>query len=90
MMSGETQPQPAVVGKNTSAAMAAGLYWGAIGAVREIVRQQMAEGDLPCEWFLTGGDALRIAGEMRIQDRPARYQEQMVLAGIWLVARELS
>jgi type III pantothenate kinase len=88
--SGETQPQPAVVGKNTSAAMAAGLYWGAIGAVREIVRQQMAEGDSPCELFLTGGDALRIAGEMRIQDRPARYQEQMVLAGIWLVARELS
>jgi type III pantothenate kinase len=90
ILPGETQPQPAVVGKNTSASMAAGLYWGAIGAVREIVQRHMVEGDSPCEWFLTGGDALRVADELRSHDRPARYQEQMVLAGIWLVAQELS
>ena len=83
-----TEPQPAVVGKNTTASMAAGLYWGAIGAVREMVRQHRVEGDSPCEWFLTGGDALRVADELLSHDRAARYQAQMVLAGIWLVAQE--
>ncbi len=83
----ETQ-QPAVVGKNTTAAMAAGLYWGAVGAVREIIRLQMAEGDLPCELFLTGGDAMYLAGGLRFRDRMVHYQEQMVLAGIWLVGQQ--
>ncbi len=84
---GETGPQPAVVGKNTSSAIAAGLYWGAIGAIHELVWQQSSQGDLPYDLFLTGGDALRMVGGLRIEGGPVRYQEQMVLAGIWLVAR---
>jgi len=86
----EETRQPAVVGKNTSAAMAAGLYWGMLGAVREIIRRQMAESASPCECFLTGGDALRFAGNLRIQGQPVCHQERMALAGIGLVAREWS
>jgi pantothenate kinase type III len=70
--------------------MAAGLYWGAIGAIREIIRQQTMPEELPCELFLTGGDALQLANELQSQGRPVRCQEQMVLTGIWLVGQELS
>ena len=88
ILPGKTGSQPSAVGKNTSSAIAAGLYWGAIGAVHELVRQQSSQEDLPYELFITGGDALRIAGGLQIGGGPVHYQEQMVLAGIWLAARE--
>lgn len=85
----QTSSPPAALGKSTSAALAAGLYWGAVGAVREIVQQQTVQGELPCELFITGGDGLQIAAALRNQERPIRYQQQMVLAGIWLAGQEL-
>ena len=33
---GEDQPPP-VVGKNTEGAIRSGLFWGAVGAVREVI-----------------------------------------------------
>jgi type III pantothenate kinase len=90
VLPGEEHAQPCALGKNTSAAITAGLYWGVIGAIRELVRQQMASTESPCELFITGGDALRFAAGLQSQNLTIHYQEQMVLTGIWIVAQELS
>jgi type III pantothenate kinase len=48
-------------GRGTEAALAAGLFWGSVGAVRELLARQ-AEGLTPSPWVdWTGGDAARLA-----------------------------
>lgn len=43
------------VGKNTADAMRSGAFWGAVGAVRELIRRVAAEADGPCRVLGTGG-----------------------------------
>jgi hypothetical protein len=46
---------PPPLGKNTVAAMEAGLFWGAVGAVRELVNQVLPADVFEAEVFFTGG-----------------------------------
>ena len=74
---------PAPLGKNTDAAIRSGLFWGAVGAVREIVAQLSSPLDPPPQVIVTGGDLRRLAEHLE----GARYVPNMVLAGIAIAAR---
>jgi type III pantothenate kinase len=79
------EPPPAC-GRNTKAAIASGLYWGAVGAVRELVGQ-LGQGTIgSSNLFFTGGDGQRFAEAV---DRQAVYRGDLVLLGVALVGRTL-
>ncbi len=65
-------------GNATETAMAAGLFWGTVGAVRElIVRQE----ESACRWVLwTGGDAARLAPH--VEGESAQVFPDLVLLGL--------
>jgi type III pantothenate kinase len=65
--------------------MKAGLYWGAVGGVRELV-DRLAEG-LPTRprLFLSGGAAPSVA---RLLSEDALYVPHLTLAGIALTAAQ--
>jgi type III pantothenate kinase len=75
---------PPIIGKYTAAAIRSGLFWGAVGAVREIVARMTSELDHPPQLFVTGGDlrqlAIHIGGE-------TRFVPNMVLCGIAVAAK---
>jgi type III pantothenate kinase len=70
---------PEVVGKNTDAAIRSGLFWGAVGSVREIITRMRA--NLPREpvLFFTGGDLRRLSP---LVSDDAQYLPHLVLSGI--------
>lgn len=84
-----TESPPPALGKSTTAAIRAGLYWGAVGAVSELVSQLTSHKQAPPDVIITGG-----AGEMifdAISKRcAARYEPHLVLAGIVLADSQLS
>jgi type III pantothenate kinase len=67
-------------GRSTEPALAAGVFWGTVGAIRELLSRQ-AEGLDPPPWLVwTGGDAQRLAPWI---DRPgARVVPDLVLLGL--------
>ncbi len=70
------------VGKNTSEAMAAGIYWGLIGAIEKIIAEQNGLVDTEPQIFLTGGEGPLVT-EGWIHDRYAVvFAPHLVLAGI--------
>jgi type III pantothenate kinase len=75
---------PAVIGKSTEAAIRSGLFWGAVGAVREIIQRMSAELDREPEIFVTGGALRRLAEHL---DDEASFVPNMVLSGIAIAAR---
>jgi type III pantothenate kinase len=74
---------PAVIGTSTVEAMTSGLYWGAIGGIRELVSRIRANLGSEPDVFLTGGAA---AGVAELIDEKARYVPNLILAGIALAA----
>jgi type III pantothenate kinase len=84
-----TEPRTAV-GKSTSQAMAAGAYWGAVGAVRELVGRMAGACATEPEVFLTGGAAAVFADKIGLGDRPARHVPHLVLAGIRIAADRMT
>ena len=70
---------PPVIGKSTSAAIGSGLFWGGIGAVREVVTRMSSDvkGDL--QLFLAGGDAEKLSPFL---PSSAQIVPELVLAGI--------
>lgn len=72
------EPPPAL-GKNTEQAIRSGLFWGAVGGVREIVERLSRDLSPAPQVFVTGGDLRRLAEQI---DCEARYVLHMVLAGI--------
>jgi type III pantothenate kinase len=78
---------PPVVGKSTFAAIGSGLFWGAIGAVREVVNRMSGdvEGDL--QLFLAGGDAEKLSPFL---PGTAQIVSELVLAGIAVTYWQLS
>ena len=84
---GESSP---VVSKTTIDAMAAGAFWGALGAIRELVQRTADDCDSTPELFLTGGGSHHFAPLVSLGDRPARHVPQLVLAGIRVVAGGLA
>lgn len=76
---------PPVLGKNTEAAIRSGLFWGAVGAVRELVERLSAELPARPHVFVTGGDLRRLAP---LVADDAQFVPNMVLAGIAIADRD--
>lgn len=74
---------PSVVGKNTEGAIKSGLFWGAVGAVREITDRMRAKLDQPPALYVTGGDLRQLARHLGGE---ARFVPNMVLSGIAIAA----
>jgi type III pantothenate kinase len=82
----EIDEAPDALGTSTEEAMRSGLFWGAVGAVRELVARLASDEDAT-EVFLTGGGAAPFAAILREQDEhPAQFVPHMTLAGIALAA----
>lgn len=80
----DTAPQ--ALGKSTTAAIEAGLFWGTVGAIRKLI-SQLSEGlQTTPEVFLTGGASPQVA-ELLNRDRPVRHVPHLVLSGIALVQK---
>lgn len=80
---GLTEPPPAI-GDSTVAAMRSGLYWGAIGGVRQLVELFARHVSAAPEIFLTGGAAPSVAANI---GAGARYVPHLTLAGIAVSAQ---
>lgn len=74
---------PAAVGTNTIDALRAGIYWGAVGGVRQLIELISMQQPIKPLVFLTGGAAPAVAG---LLTNDARYEPQLVLAGIAIAA----
>lgn len=74
---------PAALGTDTIAAMRAGIYWGAVGGVRELIDLFVRRLPRSPQVFLTGGAAPAVAHLIRAD---AQYQAHLVLAGIAISA----
>lgn len=84
----ELDSAPDAVGKNTSGAIEAGLYWGAVGAVRELIARQADRLTRPPQVLLTGGAAPAVARLLAGPDYSVRYVPHLVLSGIAVVAQK--
>jgi type III pantothenate kinase len=90
-MSDLTNP-PTPVGESTESAMHSGLFWGAVGSVRELIAQMAASlpGDnsnVQPDAFLTGGAGPVVA---HLLGESAHYVGQLTLAGIILATRTIN
>lgn len=70
---------PDAMGTSTAAAMHAGLFWGAVGATKELIAQLSASFDQEAQIFLTGGTGKWLAPHL---GRSAEYREHLALVGI--------
>lgn len=74
---GEKPPEP--LGRNTRAAIRSGLFWGQLGAVKELIaRQAPADVDI----FVTGGGGALLASHLP----NARFEPHLPLQGLVLIA----
>lgn len=74
---GQATPEP--LGRNTRAAIRSGLFWGQLGAVKELIeRQTGSEADL----FVTGGGGALLAEHLP----RARFEPHLPLQGLILIA----
>ena len=82
---------PAPFGKNTQEAMAAGIFWGMVGLVRELVSQQERLAGKTPQVIITGGGGRLLARQMGEETHyaEAQYVEDLTLCGIALTVREL-
>jgi type III pantothenate kinase len=77
---------PAAVGKSTAPAIEAGLYWGAVGAVRELIAQMSKGLPVAPDVFLTGGASAHVAELLHANaEYEVHHVPHLVLAGIALV-----
>lgn len=82
----ESQQLPAVVGKSTVAAIRSGLFWGHVGAVRELVQRMAAQAETQPQVFVAGGDAAKLAGYL---GPGTRVVANLVVWGLVLCHRHL-
>jgi type III pantothenate kinase len=75
------EPPPAV-GTSTIPAMTSGLYWGAVGGVKELIERLGRHAGGEPDVFLTGGAAPSVASLLP----NARYEPNLVTAGIAIAA----
>ena len=79
---GDDQPPP-VVGKHTEGAIRSGLFWGAVGAVREVIERMSAGLSEQPHVFVTGGDLRHLAP---LVSPHSQFVPNMVLSGIAIAA----
>jgi type III pantothenate kinase len=70
------------IGKHTTAAMSAGIYWGLVGAIEKLIHEQSRSLDVEPQLFLTGGDAPRVIDALQASGHSVRLIPHLVLAGI--------
>ena len=74
---GQATPEP--LGRNTRAAIRSGLFWGQLGAVKELIERQVGtDADL----FVTGGGGALLASHLP----HARFEPHLPLQGLVLLA----
>ena len=76
---------PQVVGKNTIDAIRSGLFWGAVGSVREIMSRMKQELAVEPPLFITGGDLRRLSPLVASH---SQYLPHLVLSGIAITSAE--
>ncbi len=74
---GQATPEP--LGRNTRAAIRSGLFWGQLGAVKELIERQVGG---EAEIFVTGGGGALLASHLP----RARFESHLPLQGLVLVA----
>jgi type III pantothenate kinase len=74
---------PPAIGTDTVAAMRSGLFWGAVGSIRELVGRMVGQASQRTDVFLTGGAGPAVA-ELLGED--TRHVPHLTLAAIALVA----
>ncbi len=79
----ELSTPPGPLGTATVPAMQSGLFWGAVGAIRELIRRLSGQETEQVDVFLTGGAAPALADVLR---DTARCVPHLTLAGIALTA----
>jgi type III pantothenate kinase len=84
----DSEMSPAELGRNTQAAITSGLYWGHVGAVKELMRRLMLGGDPHIEplILLTGGAAPLLYPHL---PTIVRHEPHLSLQGLAVVARAL-
>jgi type III pantothenate kinase len=75
---------PAALGKSTVHAIESGIYWGAIGAIRELISQLASPLPKPPNIFITGGASAHVA-ELLSKQYSVRHMPNLVLSGVALV-----
>lgn len=86
------QTEPVVLGKNTTDAIRSGLFWGQLGAVRELVCQQRNQSlsnaeQIPPLVLLTGGGSALLAPHL---EGFVRFEPLLSLQGLAVVAQKIS
>jgi type III pantothenate kinase len=77
---------PAAIGKSTVTAIESGLYWGAVGAIRELIHQLTEPNAAPADVFLTGGASADVRDVLAKGEAwSVQHVPHLVLAGIALV-----
>ncbi len=75
--------RPSPIGRSTHAAIASGLHWGSVGAVRQLVQGLAETMGCPaggaCPLFITGGDGQRLLPHL---GPSAQWVPDLVLQGI--------
>ncbi len=74
---GQATPEP--LGRNTRAAIRSGLFWGQLGAVKELIQRQVAA---DVDIFVTGGGGALLAEHLP----RSRFESHLPLQGLVLVA----
>jgi len=74
---------PPLIGKNTEDAIRSGLFWGAVGAVREVVKRMSEPLSKEPNIFVTGGDLRQFTQYLGDQ---ATFVPDLVLSGIAVAA----
>jgi type III pantothenate kinase len=72
---------PLALGTSTEAAMRSGLFWGAVGSIRQLIDELGRDAGEPPQVFLTGGAGATVA---QLLASSARYIVHLTLAGIAL------
>jgi len=80
------QAVPPAIGKSTQAAISAGIYWGMIGAARELLIRMAEDCSIEPQLFVTGGGAPLLALHLATDYPSLRHLPGLVLSGIALVA----
>lgn len=83
---GDLSESPDAVGRSTEPAIRAGIFWGAVGAIRELIARQRDRLTIAPQVFLTGGAAPSIARLIGGPDLTVRYLPHLTLSGIALTA----
>lgn len=89
MLGAELEP-PTALGRETTAAIKSGIYWGQLGAVKEVAARLTAELLGPTEplppLFLTGGGAPLLTANWSA----ARHEPYLALEGLVMTAMQLA